>query len=355
VANTVTEKEFKKLEAIARLNHSIGSTLELQQISRISIREITDIVQCDGCAIMLLERNEAKILAERGLSKTFKKLKFNTDIPAINYIVNKKRSIFSNDVASNADIACIPYVCHMNSLICTPIIIDSEVKGIIHLDSIKTNAFDEQDLGFTELLAREISIAAERSLQYSRVLDISVRDALTGCYNRGKFDADFGIEMDAARRKRKPLSLLMIDIDWFKKYNDFHGHPMGDVAIRKVVDILTSHVRPLDGVYRYGGEEFAVMLRNTPKEYALLVAKRLQSAVEREPFDGEQESQPNKKLTISIGVAVFPENINRSNKPVEVADLALYQAKRYGGNQVCCFSDDPCPEWQYPGHTAVNN
>jgi diguanylate cyclase len=97
------------------------------------------------------------------------------------------------------------------------------------------------------------------------------------------------------------------------------------------------------------------MLRNTNKEQALLVAKRLQNAVEREPFDGEQESQPNKKLTISIGVAVFPENIQRSSKPVEVADLALYRAKRFGGNQVCCFGDDQCAEWQYPGDTAINN
>ena len=355
MAITITEKEFKKLEAITRLNHSIGSTLELQQISRISIRELTDIVQCDGCAIMLLERDEAKILAERGFSKTFKKLRFSTDIPAINYIISEKRSIFSNDVAKSANVSCIPYVCNMSSLICTPIIINNEVKGIIHLDSIEANAFDEEDLGFAEHLAKEISIATERSLQYSRVLDISLRDALTGCYNRGKFDADFVVEIDNARRKRKSLSLLMIDIDWFKKYNDFHGHPMGDTALCKLVDILTSHVRPLDRVYRYGGEEFTVMLRNTNKEQALLVAKRLQSAVEREPFDGEHESQPNKKLTISIGVAVFPENIHRGNQPVEVADLALYQAKRFGGNQVCCFGDDQCVEWQYPDDTAINN
>jgi len=102
----------------------------------------------------------------------------------------------------------------------------------------------------------------------------------------------------------------MSDIDWFKQYNDFYGHPKGDTLIKKLVFTLSSNIRPLDKVYRYGGEEFAILLPETTKENALSTTRRLQKAVEQEQFEEAKENQSNKKITINTGGASVPVDAN---------------------------------------------
>jgi len=301
------------------------------------VRELIGSVSCNGCAILLIEGNKVKILAERGFTRTFGELKLEVNMPAIKYITDTKQAIFTGDLQSSPASSCVPHGCSMNSLICTPIIVNNEIRGVIHLDSLKENAFDRDTLSLTELLAKEVSIAIERSLLYSQVKDISVRDGLTSCFNRGKFEVDIIADIASAKLNEKPLAFLMLDIDWFKKYNDFHGHLKGDAVLKRVSATLISNVRPLDGVYRYGGEEFAILLPDTDREKALYVARRLQEAVEQKHFKGEDQSQPNGKITISIGVASFPADADSRDHLIEAADSALYRAKHSGRNQVCLF------------------
>jgi len=337
--DSATEKELKKLTAITRIHHSIGSNLKLEEISRILVRELISIASCDGCAILLIKGGKVEILAERGFSKAFGEVEFNMSMPAIKYVVDTKQAIFTGEVMNSSVSSRVPCGYSMNSLICTPIVINDEVRGIIHLDSWGKNAFDEEDLELTKLLAKEISIAIERSFLYSQVWDISIRDGLTGCFNRRKFDVDIVAELASAKQYEKPLSLLMLDIDWFKKYNDFHGHPKGDALLKGISNVLVSNIRALDKVYRYGGEEFAVLLPDTGKEKSSHVAIRLQETIEQEQFEGERESQPDEKITISIGVADFPSDANHGDGLIEAADSALYKAKQSGRNRVCVFDD----------------
>lgn len=336
-----TEKELKRLKAITRIHHSIGTNLRLEEISRILVRELVEIVNCDMCAILLIKNNKVEILAETGFPKTFGKLNFDLDMPAINYIVQTKECISTNDVLNSTATSCLPKGYSMQSLICTPIMANNEVHGIIHLDSLKKNAFDEDDIELTKLLANEVSIAIERSFLYSQIWDISVRDGLTECFNRRKFDVDIVAEIANAKQHRDPLSMLMMDIDWFKNYNDFYGHPKGDIALKQVSTTLISNLRPLDHVYRYGGEEFAVLLPDTNRKEALLIAERLRRLIEKEDIEGEKESQPNSQLTISIGVAIFPIDANKESRLIEAADSALYKAKQAGRNKVCIYNKKP--------------
>ncbi|MBM4445920.1 MAG: sensor domain-containing diguanylate cyclase [Chloroflexi bacterium] len=337
MASKGTEKELKRLTAIIELHHSIGANLELEQICRISVRELADALGCDGCAIMLIEGDEVKIMAEKGFAQTFGEMTFSVDMPAIRHILNTKEDIFTGDVTNSPAASCVPHGCAMNSLICAPIMVDDEVKGIIHLDSSEKNAFDRADLEFAQLLAKEISIAMERSFLYSEVRDSSISDGLTGCFNRRKFDVDIAVEIATAKRYKKPLSFFMVDVDWFKKYNDFHGHPKGDAVLNKLVNVLTCHVRSSDKIYRYGGEEFAILLPDTNKEEASLIAIRVQEAIGQEQFEGEKESQPDGKVTVSIGVATFPVDADNKDGLITAADSALYKAKQSGRNRVCAF------------------
>lgn len=335
MADNKTEKQLRILAAVTKIHRSVGANLELEKIGRILVEELVQIVGCTGCAILLIEGSKVKILAERGFSTMLGEEEFSSDMPAIKYIADAKQSIHTGDIVNSPAASCIPAGCSMNSLICTPIVVKDQVEGIVHLDSPDRNAFDEEDLHFVELLTTEISVAIERSLLYSQVKSLSIRDGLTGCFNRRKFDEDIEVETARAVRYQRTLSLFMIDIDWFKKYNDSHGHSKGDTLLKKIAGIFTNEVRVVDSVYRYGGEEFVVLLPETDTEKALPVARRLREIVEQEQFEGEEQSQPNKKVTISIGVASFRSDADGKDELLKSADSALYRAKESGRNRVC--------------------
>lgn len=328
------EKEYRTLVALTRIHHSLGALLDLEEIARILVREIKGIVSCDSCAIVLIEKNNLKILASLGFSRVFREGQLTADAPSIRYMVTMKQGIVSGNVPASEFSGCIPPGEEINSLICTPIVIDGAVRGIIHLDSVRKDAFSDDDLEFVRLLANEVSIAFERSFLFSQIKDISVRDGLTGCYNRRKFDIDIVAGIADAKKSGRPLSLIMIDIDWFKKYNDFHGHQRGDAVLKKLVHILKTGVRPYDGVYRYGGEEFAVLFPKIDKNRAVIVAERLKKTVQRDKFEGEELSQPEGSLTISIGVAEYPTDGSKVTELIRAADTALYKAKNEGRNRV---------------------
>lgn len=334
-------RRLDHLTAITRVHLRIGTTFESKRTSRIYLRELIDMVGCDGCAIIQIDKDKVRILAERGLGETFRDMEFSADQPAFKYVVDTKQAIFTGDVPSSSDASYVPHGRSVKSLICTPIIVNNDVGGIIYLDSVKKNTFNEEDMEFIELLAKEISITFdicttfEQSFEYRSVRNLFTSDELTGCLNRRKFDLDIVSEITGAKAYGEQLSLLMIDIDWFKKYNDFHGHEKGDTLLRKVVDTLASNTRPYEKIYRYGGEEFSIMMPDTDKERASCAASRLQGIIERERFEGEKKSQPNKTITVSIGVATFPSDADHKGKLIETANSALYMAKGSGRNQVC--------------------
>lgn len=337
MADKTTRRKIKGSVAITRAYLRIARILELDRISRIYLRELIDMVDCDGCAIILIDTDKAKILAERGFSKTFGELEFTTDVPAIDHVVNTKQVIFAIDIQSSAAADFIPYGCPIISLICVPIMVNDDVRGIIYLDSPKKNAFNKKDMEFTELLAREIATALAQSLQYSEAGHTFMRDELTGCFNRSQFDADIAADVTSAQKYEEQLSLLMVNIDWFQKFNDFHGHQKGDTLLKQVADVLVANIRAYNKIYRDGGG-FAILMADTSKDEALSAARRLQKIIEQEQFNGEGKSQPNGKITVSIGVANFPSDADNSAQLIEAADLALYIAKESGRNQVGVFS-----------------
>jgi diguanylate cyclase (GGDEF)-like protein len=162
--------------------------------------------------------------------------------------------------------------------------------------------------------------------------DLSQRDALTGLANRRYFASVLDREIDRVARSGESALLLMVDIDFFKKVNDEHGHSAGDVVIKGVAQRLLQCVRPMDTVARYGGEEFAVVLPDCPAFFATVVTERIRVAIEREPFN--VAPGVDLRCTISIGGAFAPGWIRSSSALwVERADLQLYSAKTQGRNR----------------------
>lgn len=172
--------------------------------------------------------------------------------------------------------------------------------------------------------------AAERYFLFSSSAEkdyyaqLAILDGLTGLYNRRYFKELMILEFSRVKRNPSPLSLLMVDVDNFKIYNDTKGHPAGDELLKKAAQVFKNCVRDVDLVCRYGGEEFMIMLSQTSKKAAQIVAERLRVQISL-----------YLPATVSIGVSTFPDDAQESQMLIEKADVALYQAKQTGKNKWC--------------------
>ena len=170
------------------------------------------------------------------------------------------------------------------------------------------------------------------------LMELAVRDGLTGLFNLRHFRHILNEELSRAERYSRQLCLVMIDVDNFKNYNDTHGHPAGDEVLKALAGILNKRLRDVDRSARYGGEEFLVLLPETDLEKGRTVAEDLRVQMEEYPFRG-RESQPFGKVTISLGVAAFPQDGPDADTLIKVADDALYRAKNSGRNRVVCAAE----------------
>ena len=181
--------------------------------------------------------------------------------------------------------------------------------------------------------AAVLHLRIQKALEHARTRRLASTDGLTQVYNHRTFQERLGQEIARANRYSRPLSLLMIDVDHFKLYNDTYGHPQGDIVLQDLARLLQEMSRTSDTVARYGGEEFAIILPETDSVSAQKIGERLREQVERYAFPGK-EHMPGGTLTVSIGVATYA-SIHSKDDLLQAADMALYTAKRAGRNRVC--------------------
>ncbi|MBN2000756.1 GGDEF domain-containing protein, partial [candidate division KSB1 bacterium] len=205
--------------------------------------------------------------------------------------------------------------------------------GLIVLIRQDNNAFDSAEISQLEQISVHVAAVIDKTILYHTTKELAFTDGLTGIFNRRYFDQRYLREILRARRYKRSLSILMIDIDHFKIYNDTFGHLMGDEVLKKVSQELEMNIRRADILCRFGGEEFVIILPEIDIKHAAMVAEKLRTAVSHTGIRGE-ENMPNKNVTISIGVAAFPENGEDGIKLLEKADQALYQAKKNGRNRI---------------------
>ncbi len=212
-----------------------------------------------------------------------------------------------------------------------PVKVMRQPAGFLKITSKEPDAFGAEEAKAAELFVAMASMSLENIRFYEQVQAQSVRDPLTQLYSHRAFQTKLQEELLRAGRSQTPLSLIMIDIDHFKSYNDRYGHQAGDSLLKTVSAILNSFARPVDYAARYGGEEFCLILPNFVRTEAVEIANRLRLRVAAQPFffQGEKSS-----VTISLGVASFPQDATTASQIIRVADERLYQAKHGGRNQV---------------------
>ena len=224
-----------------------------------------------------------------------------------------------------------------------PIIVVTTFDSVpLAVEAMKVGAYDYITKPFN---TDELKLIVEHALERQKLLEevkekklyqeLAVLDGLTQVYNRRYFEELLRREIDRALRYPQKFSLLMIDIDDFKKINDTYGHPAGDKILKGIADLIACRIRSTDFVARYGGEEFSVISPHTDKRGASVLAARLVDLVNRAEFIVEDSKMV--KAYISIGVATFREDATTRSELIQRADKALYQAKSLGKNRVCLF------------------
>lgn len=223
------------------------------------------------------------------------------------------------------------------SFVSIPLAVQGVVIGVLNLsDKGGSGVFTEEDLEILLSMARHACVVLERSESSEKAAQLeesSVMDPLTGLFNRRFLEQRIEEEMSRGERQKLEFSILLVDVDNFRVYNELCGHAAGDVALKKIARILKNSARQMDIVTRYGGERFCVILPGTPKKESMSVSERFRKEVERAGFTHE-ENMPLGCLTVSIGVASFPENGRELRPLTGSAELALQRAKLAGRNQV---------------------
>lgn len=218
------------------------------------------------------------------------------------------------------------------SLIAAPLLNEDRLLGVLMVHQVAApRTWKPEEIGLVAAIADQVSIAISHAQLFAQVRHQAITDGLTGLYNHVYLKNRLETELRRTHRKGMPLSLLMIDLDKLKQINDTFGHPVGDAAIRQVSWALKNLLRSGDTAARYGGEEFAVILPETPLAEAALIADRLCRQVNATAVPGLGQ------ISVSIGAATFPEQAGGLKELIEMADIALYTAKRSGRNQVRVF------------------
>lgn len=214
-----------------------------------------------------------------------------------------------------------------------PLIVGARVVGTLSVWSRKQYAFDDEDARIMEMMASQVATAVVAADAMETSERRAHHDALTGLPNRHQLNEDLEGELATMNETGLPAVVAMADVDHFKNLNDDHGHKVGDVTLQKIASVLRNCVRDQDRVYRYGGEEFLLVFVNATPEEAIALAERLRRAVASTPLSGDK-LQPVGPVTISIGLALFPDHSSDMTALIEMADGAMYEAKQSGRNRV---------------------
>jgi len=221
-------------------------------------------------------------------------------------------------------------------LLLIPLKAKDRVNGIIVADNFITNdPITKDDIRMLTMLANQAGLAIENSQLFELTVERAHSDYLTNLWNHGYFQLLLQTELEKAKATKSPLTLMMIDIDDFKIYNDTLGHQAGDKILKDLARLLRDQSRKMDQVCRYGGEEFTIILPHTDKKEAFLIAERIRMDIQRYPFLNE-EIFPNKQLTVSLGISTFPKDGLLAAELITITDKALYQAKNQGKNNTYC-------------------
>lgn len=318
----------------------VVSQLDLDKALSIVLQKAMKITKTRAGSIALYNPSTAtmRIHAQKGLSKDFistREWKVRRGGITDRILKAKRVGVLNSETSKSFFTNPLAVKEGIKSLICIPLIHSSQVVGILYVDDFSIRKFRKEDLRTLEILASFAAIAINHARTHSLVKQQAITDSLTGLFNRRCFESVIVRELKRAERHRRELSLALVDVDDFKKYNDAYGHQAGDEALAALGEAIRRSIRSTDLATRYGGDEIVIMLPETKlvKAYNLF-----SNRIKREIEEGFARLSSRKiPLTVTIGIASFPRDGRNGMDLILAADKALLSAKKNkSSSQIGC-------------------
>jgi diguanylate cyclase (GGDEF)-like protein len=316
----------KDLSASLRMEESIGV---VSQIIKKMIKNFK--VQVDDTAYVLIVKKEHEFVIADSHGYDEEIIKDNSKALVSFVLKSVPRTgelVYHGTLTGEENMATFSFI---KSVVYMPFYIDKKLLGVLFLSGRRENLFTTSQVEKMKILSNYIAISLEKAYLYDEVEQMSIKDGLTGLYVHRYFQDKLENELKRATRYSTALSLVMCDIDFFKKINDTYGHLAGDFILKNLALILKNNTTPIDTVARYGGEEFIIIMPETDKEKAHARAVKIRKETEKYNFKFNDNYI---KCTISMGVASYPADSTTRRALIEKADKALYKAKEEGRNRV---------------------
>jgi diguanylate cyclase (GGDEF)-like protein len=333
----LAEQQINRLEIINEFSKEIVSTLETKQILTLLNVAFQNAIKADSYYIGIVNGDEINFEIFYDEGEYFHNVHIKRKSTLSNWVITHQEELFLPDLRQNIELEDVDTVIAGKektslSWMGAPIR-GLHVDGVMAIASYRENAFDRSDMELLSNIAQRAALALDNTYQHAMVEKEARLDSLTRVYNHGYFIQALRKQAQTCLSENQPLSLIMLDIDFFKQYNDAYGHLVGDEILVSLCKVIQSHVKATDAVGRWGGEEFAISLPNSTGQQAILVAERIRSTMSAlKVRNNEQMTIPIP--TVSQGIAVFPMETNDTTKLIDLADNRLYIAKERGRDQV---------------------
>ena len=337
----VTKKELDKrlLEVFALYNIGkvMNTSFETEQMILELVKDMSRSEQIDRLMIMLLDEKKGEYYSSSHTGFNEKDMGMLVRKPGEGFygmVASSGKGRLVNNIHPGETVSSEDLLDpEINAVIAVPFFNGGEAVGLICAYKNKPDVFDQSDLDLFEGMSEHLSMVLENARSVEETKIKSITDGLTGLYNKGFFIDTLEAELEKALRYKRELSIFMLDIDNFKHYNDTNGHPEGDELLKELSLLIKKVVRSIDIPCRYGGEEFVVILPETTKKGAAIIAERLLKSISEHYFP-YQESQPLGFISVSIGLASYPFDGTEMKPLVKKMDEALYRAKHEGKNRL---------------------
>lgn len=333
-----------ELKPILELGNAIGFTENLEQLGDLLVDKISLIFRAKKVSLMLLDKEEKQLFvwAASAMTEELKQVKVEYGQMFAGWVAKEGKPLLVKNVDSE-----FPHLSKVKlgryqgkSFLIAPIKSRDKTLGVVNIaERQNIDIFSEEDLELISLINTWVALQMERIRLSEQIENLSIIDSLTGLFNHRYFHEQLSEEIYRAQRYRRPLSLVMFDIDNFAYYNRTYGHAAGDNVLRQISNILKKDMRQADIAGRYGGEEFAVILPDTPLKEAVFVGERIRGKIASAIFTDDSQRKSSlgmTRLTVSVGVTTYRIGLEREELIRRLLS-ALLEAKQKGKNCVCVF------------------
>lgn len=332
-----SEERLRRYQQLREIANTFGASLTLEELTRRVVRAAAEVVQAGDLVLLYLVDPVSFSLELKSVWRKEGSLtvKAKTGDPIDLWVMRQGQPLLLQDPKTDFRFSqVLPQEMDrpIGSLVVVPLVSEYRFLGVLRVESLEPQGFGGDDLRLVKIVGDLASLGIANSLLYSRTLELAMTDDLTGLFVRGYFEKRLAEEMIRAQNSSREFSLLLIDIDRLKVYNDTFGHSAGDKLLKQMAKGLLGMQQPGEVVSRFGGEEFILLLPGVGPEEAGRRAENIRVSVERSPVELRRTFTHS---SVSIGSATFPQDGTAADVLLKVADERLYRAKAMGRNRVC--------------------